>query len=192
MAIPRKVPAIGGVSLIVLCFFGSAGLRLSESGRALAEGIGAMASGAGEPETAEPAPAPDADRLLAAIQEREAQLEREAADLAARAQSVSVAEAKLTEQLAAFEKAQAGLEETLAMADRAAEKDIERMTTVYENMKPADAARIFDRMDVNFAAGLLARMRPEAAAQVLTAMDADNAYAVTVTIASRNTGVPTE
>ena len=28
------------------------------------------------------------------------------------------------------------------------------MTTVYENMKPADAApRILDRMDVNFAAG---------------------------------------
>ena len=34
------------------------------------------------------------------------------------------------------------------------------MTTVYENMKPADAARIFETMDVNFAAGLLARMRP--------------------------------
>ena len=34
------------------------------------------------------------------------------------------------------------------------------MTTVYENMKPADAAQIFERMDVDFAAGLLARMRP--------------------------------
>ena len=41
------------------------------------------------------------------------------------------------------------------MADKAAERDIARMTTVYENMKPAEAARIFERMDVKFAAGLL-------------------------------------
>ena len=58
------------------------------------------------------------------------------------------------------------------MADEAAEKDIARMTTVYENMKPADAAKIFEKMDVNFAAGLLARMRPEVAAKVLTGMTA--------------------
>ena len=78
------------------------------------------------------------------------------------------------------------------MADKAAERDIERMTTVYENMKPAEAAKIFERMDVSFAAGLLARVRPEIAAQVLAAMNADSAYAVTLTIASRNHAVPTE
>jgi len=189
MARASKAPAIGGVGLIVLCFFGSAGLRLTENGAALAEGLGAMTG-------VDPAPeqtaTPDPDGLLAAIREREAQLDREAAELADRRQTLDVAEAKLQEQLAAFEKAQANLEETLAMADRAAEKDIERMTTVYENMKPDDAARIFDRMAVEFAAGLLARMRPEAAAQVLTAMDADSAYAVTLTIASRNSRVPTD
>lgn len=191
MAAPSKNPVIGGVGLLVLCFFGSASLRLIESGPALAQEIGAIASSGGAA-PAETAPETDADILLAAIREREAQLEREAAALADRAQRVKVAETKLAEQLAAFEKAQANLEETLALADRAAEKDIDRMTTVYENMKPADAARIFDRMDVGFAAGLLARMQPEAAAQVLTAMDADGAYAVTLTIASRNAGVPTE
>ncbi len=74
------------------------------------------------------------------------------------------------------------------MADKAAERDIDRMTTVYENMKPAEAAKIFERMDVAFAAGLLARVRPEIAAQVLAAMNADSAYAVTLTIASRNHG----
>ena len=46
-------------------------------------------------------------------------------------------------------------------------------------------------MDVAFAAGLLARMRPELAAEVLTGMSADAAYAVTLTIASRNAAVPT-
>ena len=78
------------------------------------------------------------------------------------------------------------------MADQAAERDLARMTTVYENMKPPEAAKIFETMDVGFAAGLLARMRPDVAAQVLTGMKPETAYAVTLTIASRNARVPTK
>lgn len=177
-------PGLSGVGLIVLCFFGSAALRLTDDGWALAQGIGEAAQGAPE------APADERDALLAAIKAREAQLDAEEKRLADRRQSLNVAEAKLAEQLAAFETARKNLEATLALADQAAEKDIARMTTVYENMKPADAARIFERMDVAFAAGLLARMRPDVAALVLTGMEPDAAYAVTLTIASRNAAVP--
>jgi flagellar motility protein MotE (MotC chaperone) len=192
MAGPGRPPAISGVGLIVVCFLGSAALRLAESGSAIAEEIGAMASLAGSDAALECVPTAESDRLLVAIRDREAQLAEEQTRLADRAQTLKVAETKLAEQLAAFEAAQKSLEETLAMADKAAERDIDRMTAVYESMKPADAARIFERMDVAFAAGLLARMRPESAAAVLTGMNADAAYAVTVTIASRNAGVPTE
>ena len=38
----------------------------------------------------------------------------------------------------------------------------------------------------------LARMRPEVAANVLTGMTPESAYAVTLTIASRNHGVPVQ
>lgn len=191
---PRvEAPSLGGVGLIVLCFAVSALLRLSDSGWALAQEIGEMS---GAPQAAagaaDPDGAPASAALLEAIREREAQLDREAARLADRTQTLSVAETKLAEQLAAFGLAQEQLEETLALADQAAERDIARMTTVYENMKPGDAAKIFERMDVSFAAGLLARMRPELAASVLTGMEPDAAYALTLTIASRNAGVPTQ
>ena len=192
MAAASARPSISGVGLIVLCFVGSAALRMTESGGAIAQEIGSMASLSGDDVALQCVPTAESDALLAAIRAREAQLAEEQMRLADRAQTLNAAEAKLSEQLAAFETAQKNLEDTLAMADKAAERDIERMTTVYENMKPADAARIFERMDVAFAAGLLARMRPESAAAVLTGMDADAAYAVTVTIASRNAGVPTE
>ncbi len=184
--------AAGGVSLIVLCFLGSAALRLTESGVAFAEEIGTLVQG--EPETAEdsaPAEA-DADALLAAIRARGEQIAAEEARLADRAQTIAVAETRLAEQLAALEKARADLEATLALADQASERDIGQMTAVYENMKPADAAKIFERMDVNFAAGLMSRMRPELAAQVLAGMNADSAYAVTLTIASRNSRAPVQ
>jgi flagellar motility protein MotE (MotC chaperone) len=136
------------------------------------------------------AEAESGDLLLSAIRERETQLRQEELRLAELGRTLQVSEAKLAEQLAAFEIAQRNLEETLAMADGAAERDIAAMTSVYENMEPKDAARIVERMDVGFAAGLLARMRPEVAADVLTGMDADAAYAITLTITSRNAAVP--
>jgi flagellar motility protein MotE (MotC chaperone) len=181
---------LGGVGLIVLCFLGSAALRLTENGSAIAQELDTMTARTGTAPEAEPAS--DADALLLAIRERESQLDAEAARLADRAQSLNVAEAKLAEQLAAFDQAQRNLEETLALADKAAERDIDRMTKVYEAMKPEEAARIIERMDVSFAAGLMARMRPEIAADVLTGMEPDAAYAVTLTITSRNSAVPTE
>jgi flagellar motility protein MotE (MotC chaperone) len=178
------------VGLIVLCFLGSAALRLTETGMAFAEEIGTLVEGAptgdagGDPATA------DADTLLAAIRERSVQIAAEEARLADRAQTLAVAETRMAEQLAALEQARANLEATLAIADQASERDIDRMTLVYENMKPVDAAKIFERMDTAFAAGLLSRMRPELAAQVLAGMNADAAYAVTLTIASRNSRAP--
>jgi flagellar motility protein MotE (MotC chaperone) len=194
MAATAGSRAIGGVALIVTCFLGSAAMRLAANGQAFADELGALAEAEAEGATAG-ATCPsteDAETLLGAIREREDELAKESLRLAERAQTLNVAEAKLGEQLAAFETAQKNLEETLAVADKAAERDIERMTTVYENMKPAEAAEIFERKDVSFAAGLLARVRPEIAAQVLAAMNADSAYAVTLTIASRNHAVPTE
>jgi flagellar motility protein MotE (MotC chaperone) len=183
MAAARR-PVLSGMGLVVLCFFASAALRLTDDDWALAQGLGEGGTKAAE--------ATGKDQLLDAIRQREAQLAAEEKRLADRKQTLGVAEAKLAEQLAAFEKARANLEKTLAMADQAAERDLARMTTVYENMKPAEAAKIFETMDVGFAAGLLARMRPDMAAQVLTGMKPETAYAVTVTIASRNARVPTK
>jgi flagellar motility protein MotE (MotC chaperone) len=185
MTTARRGPALGGIGLVVLCFGASAVLRATEAGWAWAQ---EAAHTVGAP----PAPQPDKDALLATIKDRAAELDAEEKRLADRRQTLGVAEAKLAEQLAAFEKAQENLTKTLALADGAAEKDLARMTTVYENMKPGDAARIFEKMDVAFAAGLLARMRPDTAAQVLTGMSPEAAYAVTVTIASRNARVPTQ
>src|SRR5690606_6616507 len=116
----------------------------------IAEEIGALAQGgAAEPvATAPSVPGEEPDLLLDAIRERSAQITAEEARLADRAQTLGVAEIRLTEQLKALEEARASLEATLAMADHASERDIDRMTVVYENMKPAEAARIFERMDV--------------------------------------------
>jgi flagellar motility protein MotE (MotC chaperone) len=181
--------AIGGAGLIAVCFLASAALRVGDLGVALAQEAELPVMASARLSGCEPG---EADGLLAAIREREQQLEREADRLADRGQALSVAETRLAEQIEAFEEAKAGLEETLAIADGAAERDLAQMTAVYERMKPQEAAGIVQRMDLGFAAGLLARMNPEIAAGILTSMEPETAYAITVMVASRNARAPRE
>ena len=117
--------------------------------------------------------------------EREARLE-------ARLQALALAETAIEEDLARLEQAEAELRATMAAADKAAEDDIGRLTAVYENMKPDEAAALFQLMEPSFAAGFLGRMRSDAAAAILAGLTPDLAYTISVVLAGRNADVPRE
>lgn len=142
-------------------------------------------------DVAESAP-PDPGPLLVALQSREARLFEQEAALASRLQALALAEQELDRQITALEDAEARLSATLAFADQAAERDIARLTEIYEAMKPADAAALFQEMDPRFGAGFLARMRPEAAAVVMAGLTPELAYSVSVILAGRHAAVPTQ
>ena len=80
----------------------------------------------------------------------------------------------------------------LAVAEKAAEGDLSRLTSVYEAMKPKDAAALFEAMEPEFAAGFLGRMRPDAAAGIMTGLSPETAYMISVVLAGRNARAPTE
>lgn len=157
----------------------------AESGaHAARDGAAGMAALAAAPEDLRP--------LLAAFQEREASLERRERQIEDRMKALTVAEAAIEKRLAALVEAEAALKQTLALADGAAEDDLSKLTSVYEQMKPKDTAKLFEEMDPEFAAGFLARMRPEAAAGILAGMDPHAAYTISVVLAGRNATVPRE
>ena len=185
----RKAP--GALLIVGLCFGASAALRLLDPEGSMAQAAAAVVRGEAARPEPDCAPA-DAGGLLASIQEREGQLDARAAEIADRERKLEVADAKYEEQLAALREAEEKLSATLALADGAAERDVTRLVTVYENMKPKDAARIFESMDVTFAAGFLSRMRQDAAARILGGMSAERAYAVSAVIAGRNASAPRE
>jgi len=107
-------------------------------------------------------------------------------------QALRVAESEITEQLAALTEAEENLSALIALSDTAAETDLTRLTTVYENMKPEDAATLFDQMDPSFAAGFIGRMQPAAAAQIMANIEAETAHLISVILAGRNASAPTE
>jgi len=134
----------------------------------------------------------DLQTILTALQEREARLDKREAALADRMQALRIADGEITRRLSALEEAEANLRATLEIAETAAEDDLDRLTKVYETMKPKQAAALFEQMDPRFAAGFLARMRPEAAAEIMTGLTPAAAHMFSVVLAGRNADVPSE
>ena len=128
--------------------------------------------------------------LLVALQEREVRIKERESQIDVRSKALKIVGEEITKRLAVLEKAEAQLRSTLALADGAAEGDLARLTSVYENMKPKDAAALFEMMEPDFAAGFLGRMRPDAAAALMAGLTPDAAYSISVILASRNASVP--
>jgi flagellar motility protein MotE (MotC chaperone) len=187
----RKVRAKSGALLCLsLLLAGSGALRLSDgAGMAIAREI--ATGGAAEAVAKAYAPEEEAALILAALDERERKLDARAAELEKRAAELAEAEASIEQNMARLVEAEEKLAGTMALAETAAEDDIGRLTSVYESMKPKDAARLFSQMEPKFAAGFLGRMRPDAAAEVMAGLEPEVAYSISVVMAGRNAGAPT-
>ncbi|MFD0859975.1 MotE family protein [Roseovarius aquimarinus] len=130
--------------------------------------------------------------MLKSFQDREAKLQIQEAEMAGRQSALEAADARLDAKLAELRAAEEELRRTLTIADTAADGDVERLTKVYETMKPKQAAALFEEMDPAFAAGFLGRMKPEAAAGILAGLSPEAAHMFSVVLAGRNAGAPRE
>ncbi|MGI1662064.1 MotE family protein [Palleronia sp. KMU-117] len=128
--------------------------------------------------------------LLADLRGREADVAERERVAATRLAAAQLAEERARATLSELLAAEEALRATMALADSAAENDLVQLTTVYENMKPQQAAPLFQQMAPDFAAGFLGRMRPDAAAAILSGLTPDSAYAISVILAGRNADVP--
>lgn len=128
--------------------------------------------------------------ILAALQAREDRLAVREAQIVDRMQALNVAESEVAKQMAALVQAEEALRTTIALAENASETDLSRLTVVYENMAPKDAAALFEQMPPEFAAGFLAMMEPPAAAKVMAGLLPETAYSFSVVLAGRNALVP--
>lgn len=183
----------GALWIVALVLISSAGLRLGGStGSAIAKGVAAMQ---GEPQQSNDLTCEgegDPSALLKALRSRETALEQREADLQQRSAALDLARQEIQASMAALEQAEEDLKSTLAIAETAAENDLAKLTSVYENMKPKEAAPLFEAMAPDFAAGFLGRMRPDAAAAVMAGLQPETAYTISVILAGRNARAPTE
>jgi flagellar motility protein MotE (MotC chaperone) len=122
--------------------------------------------------------------LLRAIRDRRHQLDAAAAALADRERMLQVIEKRTTELLHELEAAREALETMLAAADEEADAQLMRLVTIYESMKPKDAARLFEAMPADVAGGFIRRMREAKSALILAHLEAKHAYAIALSVAN--------
>ena len=183
----------GALRVVVVCFLLSGLVRAIGLAPALAAQLSESAEQTANADSHQAAscPEPEApDTLLTLIREREQQLDDRERSVEERLTMLTVAAEQFERQKQELIEAEERLAATLAIADDAAEDDITQITAVYENMKPKNAAEVFNAMDQEFAAGFLIRMNPQAAADILANMNPDVAYAVSLLMATRNIEAP--
>ncbi len=123
--------------------------------------------------------------LLENLSERRNELDARAAEIDMREKLLAAAEQRIDGKIDELKKMQATIEALLREFDEGEESKIESLAKIYEKMKPKNAARIWNQLDVNVVVDVIERMRGAKAAPILAAMEPAKAKTVTVELARR-------
>jgi flagellar motility protein MotE (MotC chaperone) len=126
--------------------------------------------------------------LLERLQERRQQLDSRARELDLRESMLKAAEKKLETQTAVEEAGGGGGAKTGPMAQRKEKEEAENarfkgVVTMYETMKPKEAAKIFDRLDIRVLLDVASQIKPQIMAAILAQMSPEAAERLTIELA---------
>jgi flagellar motility protein MotE (MotC chaperone) len=126
--------------------------------------------------------------ILERLQARRQELDQRAREVDIRESLLKAAEKRIE---AKVEEVKAN--DVKASADAAAKAEAEAarfkgIITMYENMKPKDAAKVFDRLDMNVLYSIASQIQPRKMSDILGLMQPEAAERLTVELARRATG----
>lgn len=133
-------------------------------------------------QSASPAEAAIRERL----EQRRQNLEHRDQDIALREEMIRQAEERLEERLNRLREAEDGGRS--AEADARREQEMANLVAMYQAMRPKEAARIFDRLDLDILVPVVLEMNPRTMAEIMAAMSAESAERLTVALARRAQG----
>ena len=124
-------------------------------------------------------------RLLQALSDRRQALDKRENSLNQREALLQAAEQRLLDQQSELVSMREEVKGLLGQLDEEESKRINNLVKLYENMKPKDAARILNDLELTVLMSVVQRMNVRRLAPVLAAMEADKARAVTRNLAKR-------
>lgn len=130
--------------------------------------------------TAEPSPD---YQLLQQLRKRHEELEARARALDDRQTIIRAEEVKLQERLGELQALQTRLEQEAADRQKGQDAAWDNLVKLYEAMKPREAAKIFDDLDMPVLIELARRMNERKAAAILSSMQPDRARDLTTRLA---------
>jgi flagellar motility protein MotE (MotC chaperone) len=134
----------------------------------------------------QPATSPAERAVLERLQSRRQELEARARELDIRENLLKAQEGRLQAKLDEVKATEERITSATRQKDEAESARFKNIVTMYENMKPKDAARIFDRLDMATLFDVASNMKPQKMADVLAQMQPEAAERLTVEMARRN------
>jgi len=122
--------------------------------------------------------------VLESLGKRRESLQEHEGQLDLREKLLKATEQRIQKQLDELRKLEESIGETVEQKEEQEKDDIASLVTMYENMKPKDAARIFDRLSMPILLKVVRQMKPRKMAAILAKMSPDAAEKLTVAIAS--------
>jgi flagellar motility protein MotE (MotC chaperone) len=142
------------------------------------------------PNNGAPGPSAAERALLEHLQERRQELDKRGRELDIREGLIAEAEKRMDGKLSEIKEAQAQLVTAGQKRDEAETARLKGLVTMYETMKPRDAAKIFDRLEVGILLQVASQINPRNMSEILAQMSPDAAERLTVELAQRAQGVP--
>lgn len=121
--------------------------------------------------------------VLESLSLRRVELAKRAEALDTREQLLAAAEKRVEDRIAELKAIEARINQQIGRQDEENAKQLESLVSMYETMKPKDAARIFERLDMGVLLDVVKRMQPRKMSAILAAMDPVVAQDLTVELA---------
>lgn len=124
-------------------------------------------------------------RLLQELGERRKSLDVRERKLDQRAVLLKAAEQRLVEKQDELKKIQTEIKSLLNIKEKEEADRLKRLVAIYSNMKPKDAAKIFNDLDMTVLIDVMQSMKERKIAPIVAAMDAERARNLTQRLAER-------
>ncbi|HVZ52231.1 MAG TPA: flagellar protein FlbB [Pseudolabrys sp.] len=128
--------------------------------------------------------------VLERLQDRRRELDARSRELDMRENLIKAAEKRLEAKVAELKDLESRVTTAVGTRDKVEAARFKGIVAMYENMKPKDAARIFDRLDLKVLIEVSTLMKPNKMSDVLAQMSSEAAERLTVELANRASGKP--
>lgn len=136
--------------------------------------------------TSDPARCETPEEVLKSLSQERELVRDQKAQIDKRKSELALAHDKLEIEKSALLELKGSIETLLKKVEAAQTDDLNRLIAFYENMKPAEAARIMDDLDIEVTILVLATMKPRVAAPIMAKMSPVRARAVSKIILERS------
>ncbi len=133
---------------------------------------------------------PEEIDLLQKLSARRAQLDQRAQDISQQEVLLKAAEKRIDDKISKLSTIENGIDVKVQQKQQEDAQRVQGLVKIYEAMKPIEAARIFETLDMSVLLDVLDHMKERKVAPILAALDPDRAKQITVALAERRDQQP--